>query len=169
MLGLFQTWQKTRPAVAGIFQNLGKFGGEITVNYHIFLGSPNKITWCLGKFFISPVYISNMHFLSRNYAFLVYALLEKFSLQKQRSRAIFDLFQVWTISILEIKSFAPYETLILELKCKTNILSPRTTSQFLASTAATSLATTTGPLEDAVFPKIVLCNSYQIRCRQKKQ
>ena len=35
-----------------------------------------------------------MHVLSRNDSFLVHALLGKFSLQKCRSREIFDLFQV---------------------------------------------------------------------------
>ena len=44
---------------------------------------------------------------------------------------------------------------------------PRTTSQFLASTVATTLATTTGPLEEAAFPKIALRNSYQIRWERR--
>ena len=39
-----------------------------------------------------------MHVLSRNDAFLVYALLRKFSLQKCRSREFFDLFQVWALN-----------------------------------------------------------------------
>ena len=32
-------------ASRGKFLESGEFGGEITVNYHIFFGCPNKITW----------------------------------------------------------------------------------------------------------------------------
>ena len=38
-----------------------------------------------------------------------------------------------------------------------------TINQFLSSNVATNLETSTAPLQDAEFPKIVVCNSYKIR------
>ena len=39
----------------------------------------------------------------------------------------------------------------------------KTINQFLSSNVATNLETSTAPLGDAEFPKIVVCNSYKIR------
>ena len=52
-----------------------------------------------------------MHVLSRNDAFLVYALLRKFSLHKCRSREFFDLFQVWL--------FHEWSSCLLKTQCAT--------------------------------------------------
>ena len=73
----------------------------------------------------------------------------------------------WSLTILAMAVVAIYlcSRFLTKLQ-KVNKLTPHHTStvkQFRTSTVSTSLVSSTEPIRFATFPKVVICNKYQIR------